>query len=553
MLMIPRGLRALAAASAFSQPIAAVFGEPLETGGRSVDGPSTPSALIGRPDQRFDLIGLERSVAHRLEEGDEFRLPLRALLAHGERLFVANWTVQEGGGRPFSKGTGAPLVNQARPLQFPRNFNRLSAPDANSCAGCHNAPLVGGDGDIVTNVFVLAQRFDFATFDALDGMPTAGALDESGAHVTLQSIGNSRATVGMSGSGFIEMLARGMTADLQAIRDGIAPGTEAALTSKGVSFGSLARHSDGHWDVTRVVGLAAPSLVSQGASAPPSLLIRPFHQAGQVISLRQFTNNAFNHHHGIQAAERFGAGVDADGDGFADELTRSEVTAATVFQAAMAVPGRVIPNDPRIEAAVREGERRFEEIGCAACHVPSLPLDDNGWLYVEPNPYNPPGNLQPGDAPDFVVDLTAEDLPLPRLQANRAGVVEVPAYTDLKLHDLCDGADDPNREPLDMGEPSGSLAFFAGNCRFITRKLWGAGSTAPYFHHGQLTTLRDAILAHGGEAAGSRAAFRALAPFEQGAVVEFLKSLQILPPGTPDLVVDEYGRRKHWSPAASVR
>ena len=40
----------------------------------------------------------------------------------------------------------------------------------------------------------------------------------------------------MFGSGFIEMLARQMTADLQAIRDGLAPGGSAALMSKGVSF-----------------------------------------------------------------------------------------------------------------------------------------------------------------------------------------------------------------------------------------------------------------------------------------------------------------------------
>ncbi len=72
------------------------------------------------------------------------------------------------------------------------------------------------------------------------------------------------------------------------------------------------------------------------------------------------------------------------------ELTvsdRSQRAAATLFQAVMAVPGRVIPNDPAVEAAVLIGEQRFRAIGCASCHVPSLPLDRQGWLYVEPNPY----------------------------------------------------------------------------------------------------------------------------------------------------------------------
>ena len=90
------------------------------------------------------------------------------------------------GGRPLTKGTGAPLVDQSSPLLFPRNFNRVSAPDANSCAGCHNMPFSGGGADIAGSVFVLAQRFDFATFDHADGQPTRGAVDELGRPVTLE-------------------------------------------------------------------------------------------------------------------------------------------------------------------------------------------------------------------------------------------------------------------------------------------------------------------------------------------------------------------------------
>ena len=39
----------------------------------------------------------------------------------------------------------------------------------------------------------------------------------------------------------------------------------------------------------------------------------------------------------------------------------------------------------------------------------------------------------------------------------------------------------------------------------------------------------------------SRQAFQALTPSQQDDVIEFLKSLQVLPPGTPCLVVDERG------------
>ena len=489
-------------------------------------------------------IGRGVAVVEHLDEGDEFRIPLRDVLEHGRRLFVANWTRQEGGGRPQTKGTGAALSDPGAPLLFPRNFNRISAPDANSCSGCHNTPfgVAGGGGDIVANVFVLGQRFDFATINQIpDGFTTKGTTDENGLQVDLQTSSNRRNTLGRFGSGYIEMLARQITGDLQSIRDRIAVGKTAALVSKGISFGKLTRTGANTWDTSAVTGLQASSL----AGTLPNLIVRPFHQAGAVISLRQFTNNAMNHHHGIQSTERFGVGTDPDGDGFQNELTEADVTAVTIFQATLAVPGRVIPDDSAIEHAIRVGERRFVDIGCASCHIPKLPLDDRGWVFTEPSPFNPAGNRRPSDGPIFAVNLNSSRLPSPRLESDR-GVTWVPAFTDLRLHDICDGPDDPNIEPLDMHAPPGSPAFFAGNRRFITRKLWGTANEPPYFHHGQFTTLREAVLAHGGEAAATRAAFNALPAAERDSIIEFLKSLQVLPPGTNALVVDERGKPRSW-------
>jgi len=42
---------------------------------------------------------------------------------------------------------------------------------------------------------------------------------------------------------------------------------------------------------------------------------------------------------------------------------------------------------------------------------------------------------------------------------------------------------------------------------FLTHRLWDAGNSAPYGHRGDLTTLTEAIMAHGGEAATSRIDF----------------------------------------------
>jgi hypothetical protein len=96
--------------------------------------------------QTADLIGKELSVPQHLQDGQEFQMSLPDLIAFGSRLFSARWTTQEGQGRPQTKGTGSPLFDPTSLLTFPPNFDRLSGPDANSCAGCHNTPFVGAGG-----------------------------------------------------------------------------------------------------------------------------------------------------------------------------------------------------------------------------------------------------------------------------------------------------------------------------------------------------------------------------------------------------------------------
>lgn len=515
-------------------------------------------------------VGREVAIPTHLQDGEEFTTPIRHLIEFGSQLFNAKFTIQEGAGRPQSKGTGAPISDPSSPLVFPRNFDRISSPEANACSGCHNAPVSGAGGDRVTEVFVLAQRFDRLTFDHGDGIMTRGAVDESGKLVTMDNATNDRKTIGMNGSGFVEMLARQMTADLQAERDATPPGTSTRLTSKGISFGMLTHNAAGTWNTSQVVGLAAPSVSSNGIT-PPSLIIRPLHQVGNVISLRQFSNNAFNHHHGMQAEERFGLNTDPDGDGVTNELTVADLTAVSMFQATLAVPGRVIPHDPAVERANLKGEAAFNQIGCATCHATlSLTANNNpglpgqpGWMYFEPNPYNPATgpnapNLQlgptnyPVSAPALAVDLTSDTLPLPRLRARHGGVL-VEAYTDLKLHDISatsDPATDPECEPLDQNQPAGSPQFFAGNCKFITRKLWGFyNQGGAFMHHGKFTTAREAVEAHHGEAESQRLAFDSLPPDLQNGLIEFLKSLQVLPLGSKSLIVDEHGNPRNWPPS----
>jgi Di-haem oxidoreductase, putative peroxidase len=498
-------------------------------------------------------IGREVAVAHHLADDDEFRVPLTELLAHGHLLFAANWTDQEGGGRPLMKGTGKDLSDPSKPLVGNRAFNRISGPDSNSCAGCHNAPygITGGGGDFVTNVFVMAQRFDFVTFERDDAWPTRSSTDETKQPIRLDTVGNSRATPGMFGAGYLEMLAREITTDLHAIRDSMKLGETRQLVSKGISFGELTRRTDGMWDTSKVQGMGRLSLLAPTPIDRPTLMVRFWHQASNVISLREFTNTSFNHHHGIQSTERFGRNTDPDGDGFMNEMTRADVTAVSVYQATLAVPGRVIPNNPAIEAAVLKGESSFKRIGCATCHVPALPLTKTGWIYTEPNPFNPPTNLRPGDAKTLSVDLNDQRLPQPRLAPSPTdpNAIMVEAYTDFKLHDITDPDDPDAAEPIDMNQSLVSPRLRGGNRRFVTKRLWGAANEPPFYHHGRFTTLRQAVLAHHGEALNERRAFELLPPAEQDALIEFLKTLQVLRPGTTHLIVDEKGQEKKWPPS----
>lgn len=436
------------------------------------------------------------------------KLPLGEMIQRGRELFMAKFNSFDGQGRPAATGNGVPTK---RVLGSDPGFIRTSSPDSNSCSGCHNDPRPGGGGDFVANVFVLAQVRD-PVIDSVSG-----------------DFSVERNTLALMGSGAIEMLAREMTADLRAIRDqarvdAVGSGAPAVrdLVTKGVSFGRITAFPDGTFETRAVRGVDA------------DLAVRPFHQKGAVVSLREFTVNAYNHHHGMQAVERFGrartGSDDFDEDGVPDELTVGDITAATIFQAALNTPGQVIPRDWRKARAARLGREAFESIGCADCHRPSLTLRKS--IYSEPNPFNPVGNLRPEDVSRPVIfDLTREGQ-LPRLERLAGGEAVVRAYTDLKRHDLCDA--EINHFCNERLTQNG-----VSRREFLTRRLWDAGSSAPYGHRGDLTTLTQAILAHGGEGRASRDAFAGLPKEARDEVVEFLKSLRILPEGTPTLVVHE--------------
>ncbi len=53
---------------------------------------------------------------------------------------------------------------------------------------------------------------------------------------------------------------------------------------------------------------------------------------------------------------------------------------------------------------------------------------------------------------------------------------------------------------------------------------------------------------HSGEAIESRKRFETLSPYDRDSMIEFLKSLQVLPPGVSSLVVDDRFKAREWPP-----
>ncbi|WP_067336717.1 di-heme oxidoredictase family protein [Stappia indica] len=452
---------------------------------RAADSPPWSEKVLGTP---LDL----EAVAH---------LPMQERIAvlrdHGERLFIGKFLVEEGAGRPMATQAIIP-TKRRRPVHL--RFQRLAGLDASSCSSCHHEPVVGGGASFTANVFV-SEGFESADFDTID-----------------PQFSNERGSPALQGAGLIELLAREMTAELQSRRDtALAQARQkgtavtAALETKGVSFGTITAHPGGGLDLTGIDGIDA------------DLVLRPFSQKGVFGSLRQFTVNALNHHHGIQPVERFGAlwtgTTDFDEDGIVDEIGAADVTALVVWQATLAAPTRKPDLPAAWQQAATRGEALFADTGCASCHIPALPLKSA--VFRDPGPRETAGTLREADVEAALeIDLAELDF-VKALPRDADGNILVPLFGDLKRHRIADA-----QEPTLGNELLGQR--FVDRDVFLTAELWGAGSTAPYGHRADLTSLDEVIRAHAGEARTARKAYEALPDEDREAIIAFLRSLEIV-------------------------
>jgi cytochrome c peroxidase len=421
---------------------------------------------------------------------------LNRLIDIGEGLFAARFTTEDGAGRPKATQAIIPTKTGRRTVAA---FARASGPDSSGCASCHNLPIAGGAGDFVTNVF-LSEGFNQFDFQSTD-----------------PQFSNERGTNHLFGAGLIELLAREMTEDLGAIRAAAlakARETKATvrseLVTKSVNFGAITATPDG------IVGLEELDGVDT------DLVIRPFSQKGVMTSLRQFTVNAMNHHHGMQAQERFGLRWtdedDFDEDGYSDELSNGDIAALVAWQAALPAPVQDTRGDPAWTEAAKAGQEVFRNLGCNICHVEALPL--RSLSFLDPGPSDAAGTLsqsQVGDAAIYDLELLEWTKSLPR---DAQGQVLVPLFGDLKRHNMTDQTVDALGNEL-------MAQRFVDRTVFATTELWGVGSTAPYGHRNDFTTLDSIIQAHGGSARFARDAYLDASDQERDQIVAFLKSLVI--------------------------
>ena len=401
---------------------------------------------------------------------DEGAISLADIIAHGRNLFAVDFNALDGHGDPSRPGVNA--VGEAT------GFNRISGPDTVACVACHSKPFVGGGGDNGVSIFPGFNRPDNIDSPSFEGL----------------NVKNSQSVFG---AGAKQRLAEEMTAELQATaeraREQALAGGEPVtldLTAKGIGFGAITGLPDGTLDTSAVEGVSL------------DLQIRPFNSVGAMLNLREFVIGAMEQHFGIEAEEAFG--FDGDGDGVERELTEGDVTATSLFQAALPIPTQVLPRNPQQRQAAKNGQTVFADIGCTTCHTPAMTIDDPVFREHAPSASVP-----------TTLDLTKDGF-APRLKRMPNGGARIELFSDLKRHDMGPAL----AEPLLQVDR-------ASTQHFLTLPLWGVASTGPWLHDGRATTLTDAILLHGGEAQDARDQFEQLPEEHQAEVIEFLKTLQI--------------------------
>jgi len=325
-----------------------------------------------------------------------------------------------------------------------------------SCGGCHSVPAVGGTGSVAE--VRAARRSATGAFMPLDASgETLFQLFSVPAHACQPAIPAEatviarRVPIALFGAGLIEAI---LDETLLALEDPV------DVDRNGIS---------GRAAIVIDVGTGFPRVGRFGWKA-------------QHATLLAFGADAYRNEMGITNdlfRDEVAFGVPPDRMRLCDPIPDPEdvrdprtgrrgIDNFPGFMRHLAPPGR-----GPIDDAARAGEQVFAQLGCAACHLPSLPTG-------------------PSASPVF----------------DRR---QVPLFSDLLLHEV--------------GTGDGIAQGAAGPEEIRTPALWGLRFRRPLLHDGSAPTIEEAIRRHGGEAEGARQRYDATTPGGRAALLAFLRSL----------------------------
>lgn len=410
-------------------------------------------------------------------------------------------------------------IRRGRQL-FQRKFTRLQGQGANEKDGV---------GDINNDLGIGAGLSDSCAL--CHGRPRGSA----GAGGNVVTRPDSRDAGHLFGLGLKEMLADEITTDLRSTRDLailIAQQSKRSITlkllSKGIGYGKITANPDGSVDTSQVQGVDA------------DLRVKPFFAEGSTISIREFVVGALHNEMGLEAsadpdllaASAGGRVVTPAGmvlDGSKDKISAppapdvdngNEIDPAIVDHLEFYLLNYFKPGHGQPSLIADHGRKVFKRVGCSSCHVADLTINHDRRVADVETVYDPERgifNTQFATATPLFRDVDdGSGLPHLKLPLGNSFLVK-DIFTDFKRHDLGPNFYERNWD--------GSIQK-----QFLTRALWGAGSTGPYGHDGRSNTLHDVILRHGGEAQAARDAYVALRSSEQIALQTFLNTLVLFPP-----------------------
>ena len=410
-------------------------------------------------------------------------------------------------------------IRRGRQL-FQRKFTRLQGQGANESDGV---------GDINTDIAIGAGLSDSCAL--CHGRPRGSA----GAGGNVVTRPDSRDSPHLFGLGLKEMLADEITTDLRSTRDlavtlaqQMKRPMSLKLTSKGVNYGVIRANPDGSVDSSKVRGVDA------------DLRVKPFFAEGSAISMREFIVGALHNEMGLEAsadpdlltASAGGRVVTPSGmvlDGSKDKISAppapdpdngNEIDPAIVDHLEFYLLNYFKPGHGEPSAIADHGRKVFHRVGCSSCHIADLTINHDRRVADLETAYDTSrgifNSLFATATPLFhEVD---DGSGLPHLKVpNRGSFLVKDIFTDFRRHDLGPNFHERNWD--------GTM-----QTHFLTRPLWGVGSTGPYGHDGRSITLNEVILRHGGEAQAARDKYASLKSNEQIALQTFLNSLILFPP-----------------------